>query len=82
MASASKGLHMVSAVHPHCRYILSISNWASKGLHMVSAVHPAWNDMRSESRNASKGLHMVSAVHHGIKSARIVVFGFKGAAHG
>ena len=37
---ASKGLHMVSAVHPvPLWHYLQGSPLASKGLHMVSAVH-------------------------------------------
>ena len=63
--AASKGLHMVSAVH---RWPLSGfpgSRLASKGLHMVSAVHPATSTCQSINPlpQASKGLHMVSAVH-------------------
>ena len=38
---ASKGLHMVSAVHLyHCAVAQRVAFVASKGLHMVSAVHP------------------------------------------
>jgi len=36
---ASKGLHMVSAVHHDPWAMLAIRERASKGLHMVSAVH-------------------------------------------
>ena len=38
---ASKGLHMVSAVHLELSTSLPKDCCASKGLHMVSAVHPA-----------------------------------------
>ena len=37
---ASKGLHMVSAVHQTNRTDCRAPDLASKGLHMVSAVHP------------------------------------------
>ena len=39
-AIASKGLHMVSAVHPQAPPMTTSLSRASKGLHMVSAVHP------------------------------------------
>ena len=39
---ASKGLHMVSAVHPWGETMRALGLYASKGLHMVSVVHP-WN---------------------------------------
>ena len=39
LLGASKGLHMVSAVHPVIAHCNTRSPEASKGLHMVSAVH-------------------------------------------
>ena len=61
---ASKGLHMVSAVHL-CSEVPILANlMASKGLHMVSAVHRVdSSEAEFNSAYASKGLHMVSAVH-------------------
>ena len=79
---ASKGLHMVSAVHLERCLLIHGLDFASKGLHMVSAVHPTHSASHQIAAQASKGLHMVSAVHqppfeHGSRQG-----GFKGAAHG
>ena len=60
---ASKGLHMVSAVHHRWGWRRGVGGVASKGLHMVSAVHPSEQVRRHQVIFASKGLHMVSAVH-------------------
>ena len=80
---ASKGLHMVSAVHLyHCAVAQRVAFVASKGLHMVSAVHRIVPQHRHENIFASKGLHMVSAVHRGDICYRQQRRSFKGAAHG
>ena len=81
---ASKGLHMVSAVHQPIKVFWSTIAHASKGLHMVSAVHPHLAHLIHLSLLASKGLHMVSAVHLVISFIMwsIMSICFKGAAHG
>ena len=80
---ASKGLHMVSAVH----LLMTWFGWATLSLQrgctwLVQFIEQA-KPVTETKKKASKGLHMVSAVHQ-VARNRIgrIPLGFKGAAHG
>ena len=80
---ASKGLHMVSAVHPKLQKGELLRLVASKGLHMVSAVHPACSKPAGGMNVLQRGCTwLVQFIFRFSIVGSDNVACFKGAAHG
>ena len=83
MSRASKGLHMVSAVHLSLTKAQRNEVEASKGLHMVSAVHPACSKPAGGMNVLQRGCTwLVQFIFRFSIVGSDNVACFKGAAHG